>query len=143
MARHPERYANLLTMARRSFARGVTVDLRDYERNLFGLDRYSLGAILAENWDLPAELKPLLGEFDRESPSLRFELADLVRGSCQLAHCLGYGFLRGGNSLHPLQIISRFPQAVQDAMAENPALLSESTKEGLAASASWLTATPA
>lgn len=140
MARHPERYSNLLIMARRSFSLGVAVDLRAYERNLFGMDRYTLGTLLADEWNLPAQLKPLLGEFDREALSLGFGLVDLVRGSCRLAHCLGYGFLRGGQTLHPMQILSQFPQAVQDEIEENPTLLGESTREGLAASASWITA---
>lgn len=140
MARHPERYANLLAMARRSFGQGIAEDLRAYERNLFGMDRYSLGALLAEAWELPAELKPLLGEFDREWSSLHFHLVDLVRGSCQLAHCLGYGFLRGGEALNPRKVMTRFPQTAREALDAKPDLLEEAARAGLATSAAWLSA---
>lgn len=112
IAAYPEKYANLLTLTNTMFESGRDFNVSEYERMLFGLDRFATGDWLAAKWKLPAWLYPVVGKFNNQPTSLDRRLIEIVRGGTQLAHSLGFGYLRAAPRLSVRQILKDFPAAL-------------------------------
>jgi HD-like signal output (HDOD) protein len=112
IAAYPEKYANLLTLTNSMFESGRDFNVSEYERMLFGLDRFATGNWLATAWKLPAWLHPVVGKFNPQPSTLDRRLTEVVRGGTQLAHSLGFGYLRAAPRLSVRQVLSAFPAAL-------------------------------
>jgi HDOD domain-containing protein len=113
MSAYPERYANLLSLAERMFAEGQEFDITEYERILFGMDRYSIAQWLAEAWALPALLVPIVTRFQDAGRVRDLDLATNVRFGCRLANSLGFSLMLGARRPAPRQILAELPRSVQ------------------------------
>jgi HD-like signal output (HDOD) protein len=112
IAAYPEKYANLLTLTNSMFESGRTFNISEYERLLFGLDRFAAGDWLAARWKLPAWLHPAVGKFKEHTLVNDRELIEIVRAGTQLAHSLGFGYLEAAPRLSVPEILSKLPSAL-------------------------------
>ncbi len=113
IAAYPEKYANLLTLTNSMFESDRPFNISEYERMLFGLDRFATGEWLAAEWKLPAWLRPVVGKFaDQPSPADR-RLIEIVRAGTQLAHSLGFGYLEAAPRMSVRQTLSKLPSALR------------------------------
>ena len=113
IAAYPEKYANLLTLTNSTFESGRAFNVSEYERMLFGLDRFATGDWLAATWKLPAWLHPVVGKFNQQSTTLDRRLIEIVRAGTQLAHALGFGYLTAAPRMSIRQVLINFPAALQ------------------------------
>jgi HD-like signal output (HDOD) protein len=113
MSSYPERYANLLSLAERMFGEGQDFDITEYERILFGMDRYSIAQWLAESWQLPSVLVPLVTKYQDTGRVRDLDLITAVRFGCRLANSLGFALMLGARRAVPRQILGELPRHVQ------------------------------
>ena len=113
IAAYPEKYANLLTLTDSMFESGRPFNISEYERLLFGLDRFATGDWLAGMWKLPAWLQPVVGKFNSKPTAPDRELIETVRAGTQLAHSLGFGYLTAAPRLSVRQVLSKLPAAMR------------------------------
>ena len=66
MAAYPDKYANLIRIAKLKLSKGEEWNMSDLERSTFDLDRYQAGAVLAERWGLPQEFRAGIGGSPRQ-----------------------------------------------------------------------------
>jgi hypothetical protein len=111
IAAYPEKYANLLALTNSMFASGREFDISEYERLLFGLDRFATGDWLASSWNLPAWLHPVVGKFHQRPAAEGRELMEIVRAGTQMAHSLGFGYLEDAPRTPVAEILSKLPVA--------------------------------
>lgn len=113
MASYPEKYANLLTLTERMFRVGEQFDLSDYERTLFGLDRFAIAEWLADAWQLPESLRSIVVKFQNVPPGQELDLVTTVRFGTRLAHALGFGLMLGAPRARPREILGQLPGPVR------------------------------
>jgi HD-like signal output (HDOD) protein len=111
IAAYPEKYANLLTLTNSMFESGRPFNISEYERMLFGLDRFATGDYLAATWKLPTWLHPVVGKFTDRPTAPDQELIDIVRVGTQLAHSLGFGYLQAAPRLSVPEVLRKLPSA--------------------------------
>jgi hypothetical protein len=112
IAAYPEKYANLLTLTNSMFESGRPFNISEYERLLFGLDRFATGDWLAGTWKLPAWLLPVVGKFNNQPTAPDRLLIAVVRAGTQLAHSLGFGYLEAAPRMSVREILSKLPSAL-------------------------------
>lgn len=110
---YPEKYANLLALTERTVAADEAFEISDYERILFGLDRFTLASWLAEVWDLPHSIRMTVGKFQAPANVQVLDLIATVRFGCRLAHSLGFGLMPGISRLRPRDILHQLPTTIQ------------------------------
>lgn len=93
MAAYPDKYGNLLLLVQRMLTAEETINVGEYERMLFGLDRFEIAGWLAERWGLPPALRPIVGKFQSNGDKKAQEFVKTVGAGCSVAHSLGYGML--------------------------------------------------
>jgi len=113
MSAYPEKYANLLSLAERMLAEGQQFEIAEYERLLFGMDRYSAAEWLAEAWRLPATFVPIVTKFKETGRVRELDFVNTVRFGCRLANSLGFGLMLGVRRTGPRQILTELPRTVQ------------------------------
>jgi HD-like signal output (HDOD) protein len=113
IAAYPEKYANLLTLTNSMFESDRPFNISEYERLLFGLDRFATGDWLAATWKLPAWLRPIVGKFTDKPTVPDQELIAIVRVGTQLAHSLGFGYLEAAPRLSVREVVSKLPAALR------------------------------
>jgi HD-like signal output (HDOD) protein len=113
MSAYPEQYANLVMLTERMFAVGEPFEISEYERTLFGMDRFSIAEWLAESWDLPLMLRPVVTRYQAAERSDELDLLTLVLFGCKLANALGYGLTMGAPRLQLRSISSQLPKPIQ------------------------------
>jgi hypothetical protein len=113
IAAYPQKYANLLTLTNTMFESGRPFNISDYERMLFGLDRFATGDWLAATWKLPVWLHPVVGKFATQPTDLDRRLIENVRAGTQLAHSLGFGYLEAAPRMSIREILSKHPAALR------------------------------
>ncbi len=112
IAAYPDKYANLLTLTNSMFESGRPFNISEYERLLFGLDRFATGDWLAATWKLPAWLLPVVGKFNNQPTAPDRLLIAVVRAGTQLAHSLGFGYLEAAPRMSVREILSKLPSAL-------------------------------
>jgi HD-like signal output (HDOD) protein len=112
IAAYPDKYANLLMLTDSMFNSGRPLNISEYERMLFGLDRFATGDWLAASWKLPGWLHPVVGKFNNQPSAPDRRLIEIVRVGTQLAHSLGFGYLRTAPRIGVRQVLSKFPSAL-------------------------------
>ena len=113
MSAYPERYANLLSLAERMFNEGQEFEIAEYERILFGMDRYSIARWLAEAWELPALFLPIVTKYQDTGRARDLDFITTVRFGCRLANSLGFALMLGARRAAPRQVLSELPRFVQ------------------------------
>lgn len=93
IAAYPEKYGNLLLLVDRMLKAEEPVNPLEYERTLFGLDRFEIAEWLARRWDFPPALQSVVGTFENTGRTQDLELVKIVRAGSSVAHSLGYGLL--------------------------------------------------
>jgi len=82
----PKDYARLLEEAQ-----GQPQDIRQRERDLYGLDHCEAGKALVDAWRLPQELVAITsGHHDEVKANKNFDLSAVVHYSCRFADALGF-----------------------------------------------------
>jgi HD-like signal output (HDOD) protein len=141
MVTHPSEYAMLMETASAKLEAGEPFDLPEYERSLFGLDRFAAGEWLAREWNLPEELCAITGRFPPRTEQSELDLLDVVRMACRLANSLGFCVLRNPHGPAyrdildelPLHVAASFPSEAEDLRArleEELATLDQDPREG-------------
>jgi HD-like signal output (HDOD) protein len=141
MVTHPSEYSMLLQTASAALEAGEPFDLPEYERSLFGLNRFEAGEWLAREWKLPEELCAIAGRFPEQTEQSDLDLPGVVRTACRLANSLGFCVLRDphGPSYRdilgelPLSVAASFPYEAEDLRArleEEIASLDQDSREG-------------
>jgi putative nucleotidyltransferase with HDIG domain len=70
------------------------VDILDFEHEEFGLDHTEAGRLLAERWDLPAEIGLIAGRHHDPCEGAELDLLRIVHVACRLAVTFGYDVAR-------------------------------------------------
>jgi HD-like signal output (HDOD) protein len=125
MVTYPSEYAMLLQTAASKLEAGEPFDLPEYERALFGLDRFAAGEQLARDWGLPEELRATAGRFPERTDTDELDLAGVIRAACRLANSLGFCVLKNphGPSYRdiladlPMNVAASFPYEAEDLRA--------------------------
>jgi HD-like signal output (HDOD) protein len=141
MVTHPSQYVMLLETASAKLEAGEPFDLPEYERSLFGLDRFAAGEWLAREWNLPEELCAIAGRFPERTERSELDLLDVVRMACRLANSVGFCVLRNPHGPAyrdildelPLHVAASFPFEAEDLrtrLEEEVAALDQDSHEG-------------
>lgn len=109
VAAYPDRYANLLILTDSMFRQGLSFDLLNYERNLYGLDHFETGSWLAAHWGMPPWLQAITGKFAKEAEGVHRQMVATVRSGTSLAHSLGFGYLQAAPRAEIRKILDRLP----------------------------------
>lgn len=107
IAAYPEKYANLLVLVERMLNDLESVNVAEYERTLFGLNRFAIAEWLADRWGLPPTLRVIVGKFDNSGSQETREFVETVRAGTSVAHSLGYGLLAGATRRPVHSILTR------------------------------------
>jgi hypothetical protein len=84
------------------------------------LDHAEAGRILAERWQLPAEMAAIAGRHHDPTEGLELSLLRVVRVACRLADALGYEVVK---PLHPLsveEVIAELPEHARKRINSDP-----------------------
>jgi HD-like signal output (HDOD) protein len=141
MVTHPSEYAMLIETASAKLEAGEPFDLPEYERSLFGLDRFAAGEWLAREWNLPEESCAIAGRFPERTEENELDLLGVVRMACRLANSIGFRVLRNphGPSYRdvldelPVNVAASFPSEAEDLrvqLEEEMAALDQDSSEG-------------
>ena len=109
---YPERYANLLTLTDTMFASDQPFDILHYEQMLFGFNHFATATWLADVWNLPHWLRPVVGKFDDQNSAVYRNLVATVRTGTRLAHSLGFGYLQAAPRTNVNVILKQLPGAL-------------------------------
>jgi len=109
MVTYPAEYAGVIQTANSRLAAGEEFDLPEYERTLFGLDRFSAGEWLARRWRLPDELCVIAGRFPQTDDAGDIRLTSVVSSACRLANSLGFGILQNPRGPSYREILAELP----------------------------------
>jgi hypothetical protein len=109
---YPARYANLLALTDTMFASDQPFDILHYEQMLFGFNHFATATWLAEVWNLPAWLRPVVGKFDEQTSANYKILVATVRAGTRLAHSLGFGYLQAAPRTDVGTILRQLPGAL-------------------------------
>lgn len=108
VAAYPAQYRNLLALTERMLAAGEMFEMLDYERTLFGSDRFTVASWLADEWGLPRCLRTTVGKFAPVNAHV-LDLTTTVRLGCQLACSLGFGLMPTTSHLEPKDVLRKLP----------------------------------
>jgi len=81
-------YPRLLQIATEERESGKEFDLLDQERNLFGVDRYDVGAWLGREWSLPDDLRAAASRYSPDEKE--YGLLGLIVAASRIANALGF-----------------------------------------------------
>jgi HD-like signal output (HDOD) protein len=109
MVTWPAEYAGVIQTANSRLAAGEDFDLPEYERTLFGLDRFAAGEWLARRWNLPDELCAIAGRFPQTDDTGDIRLTSVVGSACRLANSLGFGILHNPRGPSYREILDELP----------------------------------
>ena len=101
---HLNEYVNLLNVAGEN-----AYDVLECERNLFGLDHCEAGRLLAEQWNLPQELRVIAGRHHDAPAGNDVDLLYLTQLGCRLADTLGFWAVRPACESTVEEILSALP----------------------------------
>jgi len=109
---YPERYANLLALTDTMFAADQPFDILHYEQMLFGFNHFATATWVAEVWNLPPWLRPVVGKFDDQTSADYGNLVATVRAGTRLAHSIGFGYLQAAPRTEVGVILRQLPGAL-------------------------------
>jgi HD superfamily phosphohydrolase YqeK len=112
---HPKDYERIIRHAAER-----CLDLLDFEHEEFGLDHAEAGRILAERWQLPAEMASIAGRHHDPTEGLELSLLRVVRVACQLADALGYDVVKPLTPLSVEEVIAELPERARKRINSDP-----------------------
>lgn len=114
---HPVEYTQLMREAREG-----SWDLIQLERKFFGVDHCEAGGYLAEEWNLPEEVRAVAATHHepRQEPSA--ELPHLVHLGCRLADTLGFWVTPPARAATLEEIRALLPESARQGPATDPDL---------------------
>ena len=129
MAAYPAEYSALLQSAIAKFKAGAEFKMTDYERSIFGIDRFAAGTWLARQWNLPKEFCVLAGRYPASSNE-KSEVINVVLAGCRLANSIGLGMFPAKYLPSYEQVLDGLPPAVRNGLpAEGTVLRDQVEKE--------------
>lgn len=90
-----------------------SLDLLDYEREVFGMDHTEAGRLLSVKWNLPPELHVIAGRHHDPCEGVELSLLAIVHVSCGLADYFGYDVTRPLKELDFAELIRVLPEAAR------------------------------
>jgi len=105
---YPEDYERII---RDAAAR--CLDLLDFEHEEFGLDHAEAGRMLAERWQLPADVCIVAGRHHDPSDGADLDLLRIVHVACRLADFLGFDVVKPLVPLELDAVLADLPQAAR------------------------------
>ena len=112
---HPQDYERIIRHAAEH-----CLDLLDFEHEEFGLDHAEAGRILAERWQLPAEMGTIAGRHHDPTEGLELSLLRVVRVACRLADALGYEVVKPRNPVSVEEVIAELPEHARKRINSDP-----------------------
>ena len=109
---YPERYSNLLALTDTMFAADQSFDILHYEQMLFGFNHFATASWVAEVWNLPDWLRPVVGKFDDQTSANYGNLVATVRAGTRLAHSIGFGYLQSAPHTDVGDVLRQLPGAL-------------------------------
>lgn len=120
-ALRPNDYARLLQEAQ-----SQPWDIRQRERDLFGIDHCEAGKSLISAWRLPEELVAITsGHHDQVNGCKRFDLSAIVHYSCRFADVLGFHAVKPHHPVSYGQLLKEVPLAEQQMFTFDPRLMAK------------------
>jgi len=120
---HPSEYAKLLQQAEHNEA-----ELLDLEKNLFGADHCEVGRVLAEQWNLPEEIRIVAGRHHDPPGGPAEDLVGLTYLGCQLASSLGFWVTQPLRPLSLEEIQAMLPEKARDRLSTDAAHLRDAVE---------------
>ncbi|HMD49637.1 MAG TPA: HDOD domain-containing protein [Bryobacteraceae bacterium] len=96
------------------------LDLLDFEHEEFGLDHAAAGRILAERWELPAEMASIAGRHHDPTEGAELTLLRIVHVACRLADALGFEVVKPLTDLTPEQVLAELPENARKNLNADP-----------------------
>jgi putative nucleotidyltransferase with HDIG domain len=103
-------------------ASGRCLDLLDFENEEFGLDHAEAGRMLAERWQLPAEVCIVAGRHHDPCEGTELDLLRIVHVACRLADCLGFEVSRPLVPLELDAVLADLPGAARAKLSDRARL---------------------
>jgi hypothetical protein len=94
------------------FAADQPFDILHYEQMLFGFNHFATATWVAEVWNLPPWLRPVVGKFDDQTSADYGHLVATVRAGTRLAHSIGFGYLQAAPRTEVGVILRQLPGAL-------------------------------
>jgi hypothetical protein len=94
------------------FANDQPFDILHYEQMLFGFNHFATASWVAEVWNLPHWLRPVVGKFDDKTSAEYGNLVATVRAGTRLAHSIGFGYLQAAPRTEVGVILKQLPGAL-------------------------------
>ena len=112
---HPQDYERIIRDAAER-----CIDLLDFEHEEFGLDHAEAGRILAERWQLPAEMAAIAGRHHDPTEGSELTLLRIVHVACRLADALGFDVVKPLNNLTVEQVVAELPERARKSLNADP-----------------------
>jgi HD-like signal output (HDOD) protein len=101
------------------------VDVRDWEREYFGLDHCEAGRWLARKWGFPEVIQEAAGNHHDPPSRVSFELQDLVKIAVLFADGLGFDVLPPAHPFSAQDVIAMLPASTQFRNSPSPSAMTE------------------
>lgn len=105
---HPTDYAKLLKQAEQTAA-----ELLDLEKKVFGADHCEVGRLLAEQWNLPEDIRIVAGRHHDPPAGTAEDLVGLTYLGCELANTLGFWVTPPLRTLSLEEVREMLPEAAR------------------------------
>ena len=112
---HPQDYERIIRDAAER-----CLDLLDFEHEEFGLDHAAAGRILAERWQLPAEMASIAGRHHDPTEGAELTLLRIVHVACRLADALGFDVVKPLKELTVEQVLAELPERARKSLNTDP-----------------------
>jgi len=121
---YPQEYEGVI---RRASERSL--DVLDFEAEVFGAHHAEAGRMLAETWGLPSEILSIAGRHHDPCEGVELSLLRIVHVACRLADVLGYDVVQPLVRLEPRDVIAELPLRAQVRLTQSPESLARLIEE--------------
>jgi putative nucleotidyltransferase with HDIG domain len=105
------------------------LDLLDFEHEEFGLDHTEAGRLLAERWDLPAEIGVIAGRHHDPCEGSELDLLRIVHVACRLAVAFGYDVAKPLGEMDIDAVLADLPPSARERLSNARTKLCERIEE--------------
>jgi len=123
----PKEYSNLL-----SIHKGSAESILEGEKQLFGWDHCEMGRMLVRDWELPADLEPVVAEHHApagDKPA--WGMRELVKVSCRMADVLGFPAFHGCERGEFNALVEELPERERGRFCGDRKMLAEEVTHGV------------
>jgi HD-like signal output (HDOD) protein len=97
-----------------------SLDVLDFEAEEFGAHHAEAGRMLAERWELPAEMHLIAGRHHDPCEGTELTLLRIVHVACRLADVLGYDVVKPLRELSVQEVIAELPEQARARLNRRP-----------------------